>query len=83
MNFGLRVAFLPLVAGVAYEVLKWSAKYAENPLVRIITLPGLLFQRITTQEPSEDQLEVALTALRKALELEENELATVPVLDVH
>jgi uncharacterized protein YqhQ len=83
MNFGLRVAFLPLVAGVAYEVLKWSAKYAENPLVRIITLPGLLFQRITTQEPSEDQLEVALTALRKALELEENELATIPALDVH
>lgn len=84
MNFATRVAFLPLVAGVAYEVLKWSAKYAENRFVRIITLPGLLFQRITTQEPTDDQLEVALSALRKALELEENRLlAAEPVMDVH
>ena len=84
MNFATRVAFLPLVAGVAYEVLKWSAKYAENPWVRLITLPGLMFQRITTQEPTDDQLEVALSALRKALELEENRLtAPEPALDVH
>jgi len=83
MNFALRVAFLPIVAGVAYEVLKWSAKYAEHSMVRLITLPGLLFQRITTQEPTDDQLEVALTALRQALELEEMRLALVPALDVH
>lgn len=83
VNFAVRVAFLPLVAGISYEVLKWSAKYSDNPLVKIITMPGLLFQRITTQEPSDDQLEVALTALRKALELEENRLAIVPAVDVH
>jgi uncharacterized protein YqhQ len=85
MNFALRVAFLPIVAGVAYEVLKWSAKYAEHRMVKLITLPGLLFQRITTQEPTDDQLEVALTSLRKALELEEARLeaAAVPVPDVH
>jgi len=83
VNFAVRVAFLPLVAGISYEVLKWSAKYSENPLVKMITMPGLLFQRITTQEPTDDQLEVALTALRKALELEENRLATVPAVDVH
>lgn len=85
MNFALRVAFLPIVAGVAYEVLKWSAKYAEHRMVKLITLPGLLFQRITTQEPTDDQLEVALTSLRKALELEETRLEAVaiPVPDVH
>lgn len=82
-NFATRVAFLPIVAGVAYEVLRWSAKYAEHALVKIITLPGLLFQRITTQEPTDDQLEVALSALRKALELEEQKLEMVPVVDVH
>ncbi len=77
VNFLTRVAFLPLIAGVSYELLKWSAKHAENPLVRWITLPGLLFQRITTKEPDESQLEVALRALRKALELENQKLATV------
>ncbi len=89
LNFALRVAFLPLVAGASYEILKWSAKHAEQRFVRLITLPGLLFQRITTQEPDETQLEVALTALRKALELEQLRLVntepisnfTVP--DVH
>ena len=82
INFLTRVAFLPIVAGASYEVLKWSAKYAEKPLVNLITLPGLLFQRITTQEPDDSQLEVALTALRKALELEEQRLQALPQADV-
>lgn len=81
-NFLLRVALLPIVAGVSYEILKWSAKHAEHSLVRIITFPGLLFQRLTTQEPTEDQLEVALSALRKALELEELRLQPIPSPDV-
>ncbi len=81
LNFLLRVAFLPLVAGVSYEVLKWSAKHSEHPLVKIVTLPGLLFQRLTTQEPSDDQLEVALAALRRALEMEETSMQKIPVLD--
>lgn len=82
-NFGVRVAFLPLIAGAAYEVLKWSAKHAEHSLVKIITMPGLLFQRITTQEPTDDQLDVALTSLRKALDLEEERIAAAATVDVH
>jgi uncharacterized protein YqhQ len=82
INFLTRVAFLPIIAGVSYEILKWSAKHAEHSLVKIITLPGLLFQRLTTKEPADDQLEVALSALRKALELEELKLKSIPVTDV-
>jgi len=82
INFLVRVAFLPLVAGVSYELLKWSARHAEHSLVRIITFPGLLFQRITTQEPTDDQLEVALSALRKALELEEQKSQPETIVDV-
>jgi uncharacterized protein YqhQ len=74
-NFGLRVLFLPLIAGISYEFLKWSAKTKDNFLVRLMITPGLWFQRLTTREPDDFQLEVALDALKKALELEEQHAA--------
>ncbi len=58
----LKLLFLPLVAGVGFELLKYTAK--ENTVVRLLRQPGLWLQRITTAEPDDDQLEVALTALR-------------------
>lgn len=72
MTFGLRVLFLPLIAGIGYEFLKWSARHQENLFVRALISPGLWFQRLTTKEPDLEQLEVALSALKKALELEES-----------
>lgn len=76
MNFGLRVLFLPLIAGISYEFLKWSARKQENPLMKVLVTPGLWFQRLTTKEPDEKQLEVALSALKQALALEDrNEAA--------
>lgn len=75
MNFSLRLLFLPLIAGVSYEVLKWSAKYSDHSLVKLVTFPGLMFQRLTTQEPDDQQLEVALSSLKRALELEKIKLA--------
>lgn len=69
-NFALRLAFLPLIAGISYEFLKWSARCSGKKWVKALTAPGLLFQRLTTREPDEKQLEVALAALKKALELE-------------
>ncbi len=69
-NFLRRVAFLPLVAGIAYEVLKLSAKYTHKMWIRAIIQPGLLFQRLTTKEPDKAQLEVGLKALTQALTLE-------------
>jgi len=70
-NFGLRVLFLPLIAGISYEFLKWSSRTKDNFFVRMLITPGLWFQRLTTREPDDSQLEVALDALQKALEMED------------
>lgn len=61
MRIVLKIIFLPLVAGISYEVLKFTAK--EGPVVKLLRKPGLLLQRLTTAEPDEAQLEVALKAL--------------------
>lgn len=72
-NLGLRLLFLPVIGGIAYEVLKISAKYInKSRLVRLLVTPGLWLQRITTQEPDDQQLEVALAALETAVQLEKS-----------
>ena len=71
-NFIIRVALLPIIAGISYEFLKISAKYAKSTLVHIIALPGLWTQHLTTSEPTDDMLEVALRSLKMALSSEEN-----------
>ncbi len=58
---------LPLVAGSSYELLKFSGRSRHQPVIRFLMSPGLWLQRITTREPSDDQLAVALVALREAL----------------
>jgi len=62
---------LPLVAGTSYELLKLSGKFRSNPLFRIFMTPGLWLQRITTADPDDEMIEVALCALRSSLEKEE------------
>jgi len=81
-TFALRVLFLPLIAGVSYEFLKWSAKYENSPIIKILITPGLWFQRLTTKEPDLAQLEVALSALSQALELEKLNSAGKKQIDV-
>ncbi len=61
---------VPLVSGISYEFLKFSGKNINNHLVKIMTWPGLTLQRITTQPPDDKQLEVAIIALKAALELD-------------
>ena len=61
-----RIALLPLIAGISYEIIRYSAKHPRS-LLRIVTLPGLLLQKITTKEPDETQLEIAIRALQEAL----------------
>lgn len=58
-----RILLLPVVAGVSYEILRFSGKHAKNPLLKPFLWPGLMLQKLTTREPTEDQLEVALVAL--------------------
>jgi uncharacterized protein YqhQ len=65
-----RIVLLPLIAGLGYEFLKYSAKQCGNPLIKVLMAPGLWLQRITTREPSDDQIEVALKALDEALAME-------------
>jgi uncharacterized protein YqhQ len=63
-----RVVLLPLIAGISYEFLKWSAKNDQHPLVKLVIAPGLALQRMTTREPDDDQLEVAIRSVQEALE---------------
>ncbi|HLF20094.1 MAG TPA: DUF1385 domain-containing protein [Bacteroidota bacterium] len=75
--------FIPVVGGIAYEFIKFSAKHSSTWWGRIIVAPGLWLQRITTKEPDESQLEVALVALRCALGLEDADkyqLRATPVI---
>jgi uncharacterized protein YqhQ len=72
-RFALHFSLLPLVAGGSYELLKLSGKTRDNALTRILIAPGLWLQRLTTREPSMDQLEVAIAALKASLGLGEPE----------
>ncbi len=63
----LRLAFVPLIGGIAYEAIKLSGKYAKAAALKPFILPGLLLQKITTNEPDDSQLDVAMAALRAAL----------------
>src|SRR5437764_10860869 len=65
-----RIAFLPIIAGLAYELIRFAAKH-QNRVVMTVLAPGLWLQRLTTREPTLDQLEVSIRALREVLQLEE------------
>jgi len=71
----LCVVLIPVIAGLGYEVIYLSANHADNPVVRVISAPGLWLQALTTREPADDQLEVALAALGKAVEIDQAEEA--------
>ncbi len=68
-----RIVLIPVIAGLGYEVIYFSANHADNPVVRAIAAPGLLLQSLTTREPDDGQLEVALAALSRAVELDQEE----------
>jgi uncharacterized protein YqhQ len=67
VKFLARVVLIPLIAGLAYEVIRFSARHLNNPVCRLLTRPGMLLQKITTKEPDDLQLAVAITALKEAL----------------
>jgi len=67
-----RVLLLPVIAGLAYELIRFAGKHQGNRVVMTVLAPGLWLQRLTTREPSLDQLEVSIRALREVLQLEES-----------
>ena len=75
-RFCVHFSLLPLVAGGSYELLKLSGKTRDNAFTKILIIPGLWLQALTTKEPSLDQLEVAITALKSALRMEESPVET-------
>ncbi len=66
LTFALRVALLPLVAAISYELQRVSARFCTTGPLRVLLYPGFLFQKITTREPEDDQLEVAIVAMETA-----------------
>ena len=70
VQLGIEIILLPLIAGVSYEILKFLAKF-DNWFVKIFKLPGMLLQKtLTTREPDEDMIEVAIAAFKKVLEMD-------------
>jgi uncharacterized protein YqhQ len=70
LNFSIRIALMPVVAGLSYEIIRLSAKKESSWFFRLMTRPGVWLQNITTQEPDDKQLEVAIEALKESLKLE-------------
>ena len=66
-----RVIVIPLVAGIGFEFIMWSARNQGNPLVKALIWPGLQLQKLTTREPTDDQVEIAMASLKKVLAKEE------------
>ena len=83
MNLVIRIALMPLVAGLSYEVIRYAAKKESGAIFKLMTMPGLWLQNITTQEPDDSQLEVAIKALDESLKLEPSEVETAPVYERH
>ncbi len=72
----VRILFLPLIAGISYEItVKWAGSHPDNPLVKVILWPGMQMQYLTTNEPEDEQIECAIAAMKKVLEREAAEAA--------
>jgi len=66
-----RVIVIPLVAGLAFEFIMWSARNQHNPVVKALVWPGLQLQKLTTREPTDDMVEVAMASLKQVLAKED------------
>jgi uncharacterized protein YqhQ len=62
-----KILLLPVVAGISYEAIRFTGKYSHSKLVKVMSWPGLMLQKITTREPSDDQIEVAIAAMKKVI----------------
>ena len=69
MRIAYRVILIPVLGAISYEILKLSAKYRDSPIMKLVIVPGLAMQRLTTQEPEPDMIEVAVRALEEVKRL--------------
>jgi hypothetical protein len=71
-----RIVLLPVIAALSYEFIYYTSRHCGNPVMRLLLTPGLWLQSLTTRQPDDKQLEVAITALRKVLEIEQPQNAS-------
>jgi uncharacterized protein YqhQ len=77
-----RILGIPLIAGLSYEVIKWAGKNRRKRWVRAVMWPGLMLQNLTTREPDEEQLAVAIAALERVLEEEPQSAANESPIEI-
>jgi len=65
-----RIALIPVIAAISYEIMKFGAGHIKNAMVRVLLAPGLMLQAITTREPDDSQLEAAISALNEVIEID-------------
>jgi uncharacterized protein YqhQ len=75
VQIAARIVLIPLIAGVAYEIIRFTGRQSAAPAIRVLLLPGLALQALTTREPDDDQIEVAIAALERAIALDVAETA--------
>jgi uncharacterized protein YqhQ len=75
LRLGSRLILIPVVAGISYEFMRFTAAHTDNPVVRLLIVPGLSLQRLTTREPDDAMIECAIAALRPVLAADGIELA--------
>jgi uncharacterized protein YqhQ len=73
LRLGYHILLIPLVSGISYEVLRYSGRNLKHPLVKVMTVPGMALQHITTQPPDDQMVETALVAMKVALDLDISE----------
>ncbi len=73
VRLGYHFLLLPLISGISYEVLRLSGKKIDHPFVKLMTTPGMALQKITTGQPDDEMVEVALVAMKSALEMDMSE----------
>jgi hypothetical protein len=62
-----RILLIPVIAAVGYEILRFGARHRKNPIMKVLLYPGLLVQMITTKQPTDDMIEVAIVSMEQAL----------------
>ena len=77
-----RILLLPLIAGLAYELIRFAGKHSDNRALMTLLAPGLWLQRLTTREPTLDQIEVSISALKEVLALEDRPTKEKRIVEV-
>ena len=75
-----RILLIPVLAGISYEYIRLLSKYLDSPVVRIMIKPNLLLQRLSTQEPTKEMLEVSIKALNTLINMESDQKQTTPAV---